>query len=141
MAGATRTIVINAPIEKVFSVVSDLESYPKFLPEVKKIQITRESPDTVVADYEVDMMKRVKYSLRLKSEAPRRLSWTWVRGEFMKDNQGSWALEPLSPTQTQVTYTIEVTLGALVPKSMVNALVDTQLPKMLEAFKARAEGA
>lgn len=141
MAGANRTIVINAPIEKVFSVVSDLESYPKFLPEVKKIHITRESPDTVVADYEVDMVKRVKYTLRLKSEAPRRLSWTWVRGEFMKDNQGSWALEPLSPTQTQVTYTIEVTLGALVPKSMVNALVDTQLPKMLEAFKARAEAA
>ena len=141
MAGATRTIVINAPIEKVFSVVSDLESYPKFLPEVKGIKVTREGADTLLADYEVDMIKRIKYTLRLKMEAPKKMSWSWVKGEMMKDNQGGWTLEALGPNQTQAVYTVEVALGPLVPKSIVTALVDTQLPKMLEAFKARAEAA
>jgi len=36
---------------------------------------------------------------------------------------------------TKATYNIEVTLGALVPKTIVNALVDTSLPKLLENFQ------
>ncbi len=69
------------------------------------------------------------------------MSWTFVEGEFMKDNKGSWVLEPDGEGKTKATYTVEMALGALVPKSIVNALVETSLPKMLEAFKRRAESA
>ena len=36
MAGATRSIVIDAPAEKVFDVVTDYDRYAEFLPEVKQ---------------------------------------------------------------------------------------------------------
>ena len=39
------------------------------------------------------------------------------------------------------TYTIEVGVGPLVPRAIVNALVDQSLPKMLEAFKKRQRAA
>lgn len=139
MAGATRQIVINAPIEKVFAVISDLESYPQFLKEVKSVKVTKEGPHTLLADYEVEMIKRIKYTLRLEVEAPKKLSWKWLKGEMMKDNVGGWVLESLGPNQTQATYSVEVTLGPLVPKSLVNAMVETSLPAMLDAFKARSE--
>ena len=35
MAGATRSIIINAPIEKVFDVITQYEKYGEFLSEVK----------------------------------------------------------------------------------------------------------
>jgi hypothetical protein len=59
----------------------------------------------------------------------------------MKDNKGGWVLEDLGNGTTKATYTVDVTLGALVPKTIVNALVDTSLPKLLENFKKRAEAA
>ena len=84
-------------------------------------------------------MKTIKYSIRVKEERPTRMSWSFIEGEFMKDNKGSWVLEPAGEGKTKATYTVEMALGALVPKTIVNALVETSLPKMLDAFKRRAE--
>lgn len=139
MPGATRTIVINAPIEKVFDVITQYERYPEFLTEVKKTRTENRKGDTVDVHYTVDVMKTVNYSIRVVEERPRRMSWSFIKGEVMKDNKGSWVLEPEGEGKTRATYNVEMALGLLVPKAVVNALVDTSLPKMLEAFKRRAE--
>jgi coenzyme Q-binding protein COQ10 len=106
---------------------------------VKRISTSNRQGDQVDVTYEVEVIKTIKYTLRALMERPARLSWTFVKGEMMKDNKGSWVLEEAGPGQTKATYTIEMALGALVPKSIVNTLAETQLPKMLEAFKKRAE--
>lgn len=139
MAGATRSIVINAPIEKIFGVITDYEKYPEFLPEVKKIRLSNRKDNTVDVQYEAEIVKTIKYTLRLKEEKPNKVSWSFIDGEFMKDNKGGWVLEDLGGGKVKATYNIEVTVGMLVPKTIITALVDTQLPKTLEAFKARAE--
>ena len=140
MAGATRSIVINAPREKVFDVIADYEHYPEFLPEVKAIKCSNRKGNEVDAHYTAEIVKTIKYTVHLKEERPSKVSWTFVDGEFMKDNKGGWVLDDLGNGTTKATYTVDVTLGALVPKTIVNALVDTSLPKLLENFKKRAEG-
>ncbi|WP_163865087.1 type II toxin-antitoxin system RatA family toxin [Myxococcus eversor] len=139
MPGATRTIVINAPVEKVFDVITQYERYPEFLSEVKEIRTENRKGNTVDVHYKVDVMKTVNYSIRVVEERPRRMAWSFIKGEVMKDNKGSWLLEPEGEGKTRATYNVEMALGLLVPKAVVNALVDTSLPKMLEAFKRRAE--
>ena len=141
MAGASRTIVINAPIEKVFDVITQYEKYTQFLPEVKEVRTSNRKGNQVDVHYKVDVMKTIKYSIKVKEERPTRMSWSFIEGEFMKDNKGSWVLEPEGEGKTKATYSVEMALGALVPKSIVTALVETSLPKMLEAFKRRAESA
>lgn len=139
MPGATRTIVINAPVEKVFDVITQYERYPEFLPEVKEVRAANRQGNTLELHYKVEVMKTVRYSIRVTEERPRRMAWTFIEGEVMKDNKGSWVLEPEGEGKTRATYTVEMALGLLVPKAVVNALVDTSLPKMLDAFKRRAE--
>jgi len=134
-------VVINTPVEKVFAVIKDYERYPEFLPEVKSTRISNRQGDEVDVQYEVDVLKKIRYTLRLKEEPPSRISWTFVEGELMRDNRGHWLLEDLGGGKTRATYNIEMKLGPLVPKSIVNVLVDSSLPKMLEAFKKRAESA
>jgi coenzyme Q-binding protein COQ10 len=141
MAGATRSVVINAPVEKVFDVITQYEKYGEFLSEVKEVRTSGRQGNEVNVHYKVDVVKTIKYTIRAKEERPTRMSWTFVEGEFMKDNKGHWLLEPAGEGKTKATYTVEMALGALVPKSVVNALVETSLPKMLEAFKRRAESA
>lgn len=140
MAGASRSIVFNAPVEKCFAVIADFERYPEFLPEVKKIRTSNRRGSEVDVHYEAEVVKVIKYTVHIKEEKPNRVSWTFVDGEFMKDNKGGWVLEDLGGGKTKATYSIEVTVGALVPKSIVTMLVDTQLPKLLENFKKRIEG-
>ncbi|MCY1032188.1 SRPBCC family protein [Corallococcus sp. BB11-1] len=139
MAGATRTITINAPIEKVFDIITDYDRYAEFLSEVKKVSTSQRQGNTVQVHYEVDVVKTIRYTIKVTEERPKRMSWTFVNGEVMKDNKGSWTLEPDGEGKTRATYNVEMALGMLVPKAIVNGLVDNQLPKMLEAFKRRAE--
>ena len=138
MPGASRSIVFNAPLDKCFAVIADYERYPDFLPEVKRIRTSNRRGNEVDVHYEAEVVKVIKFTLHLKEEKPR-VSWSFIEGEFMKDNKGGWLLEDLGEGKTKATYTIEVAVGALVPKTIVNALVDTQLPKLLENFKKRIE--
>ncbi len=139
MAGAQRTITINAPVEKCWSVISDYERYPEFLPEVKKIRTFNRRGAEVDVQYEAEVVKVIKYTVHMKEEAPKKLSWSFIDGEFMKDNKGGWVLEDGGSGTTRATYSIAVEVGMLVPKTIINALVDTQLPKLLENFKKRIE--
>jgi ribosome-associated toxin RatA of RatAB toxin-antitoxin module len=139
MPGATRTIIFNAPMEKCFSVISDYERYPEFLPEVRKIRTANRRNNEVDVHYEAEIVKVIKYAVHLKEEKPNKVSWTFIDGEFMKDNKGGWVLEAAGEGKTKATYTIEVEVGMLVPKSVINVLVDSQLPKLLENFKKRIE--
>ncbi len=139
MPGASRSVVFNAPLEKCFEVISDYERYPEFLPEVRKIRTSNRKGAEVDVQYEAEVVKVIKYTVHMKEERPNRVSWTFIDGEFMKDNRGGWVLEDGGNSTTKATYNIEVTVGPLVPKTILNALVDSQLPKLLENFKKRIE--
>ena len=139
MPGASRSIVVNTSRERLFAVIGDYERYADFLPEVNWVKVVRREGDTVDVQYEVNVIKKIHYTLRMKEEKPARVTWTFVEGEIMKDNRGQWVLEDLGGGKTKATYTIEMAVGPLVPKAIINALVETSLPKMLEAFRQRAE--
>ena len=139
MAGATRSVVIAAPPERVFEIIVDYDRYAEFLSEVKEARSSDRRGNEVDVHYGIDLVKRIHYTLHMIEERPRSVRWTFVRGEVMRDNSGSWTLEPTPEGMTRATYTIEVGVGPLVPRAIVNALVDQSLPKMLEAFKKRAE--
>lgn len=139
MAGATRTVMIKAPIEKVWGVITDYEKYPEFLAEQSTVKVKSRNGNVVEAQFGLKLMMEIKYTLRLTETAPTHMSWTMVDGQMMKSNEGSWVLEAVSPTETKATYTIEVALKGLVPKSVSTGLIDSTLPKTMEAFKGRAE--
>lgn len=140
MAKVQRSIDIDAPIEAVWKVITDYDRYPEFLKDTKKVTSKNRSGGSVEVTTELGLMgTSVKYTLRMTETAPTRMSWTLVEGQMMKSNEGGWKLEALGPARTRAQYEIEIGFGLLVPKGVVNALVDSNLPSMLEAFKKRAE--
>ena len=139
MAGATRSVVIDAPPDRVFDVIVDYDRYAEFLSEVKEARSANRKGNEVDVHYGINLVKRIHYTLHMVEDRPRSVRWSFVRGELMRDNHGSWTLEHTPDGKTRATYSIEVGVGPLVPRSIVNALVDQSLPKMLEAFKKRSE--
>ena len=134
----TREIIIDAPRDKVFDVVSRFSDYPKFLKGTEAAK-ERKLKSGHFVDFKINLMKTVSYTIKVEMNAPASLQWEFVEGELMKTNSGSWQLEEMGPNRTKAKYSIDISFGWLVPKTIVEQLTKTQLPEMLDSFKARAE--
>ena len=141
MAQASRSVTVNVPPDKLFDVITDYEKYPEFLPEVKKVKLEGGQGAIKEVTYQVGIKAKViTYTLKHTAERPTKLSWTMVRGEMMKGNDGAWTLKPgAQPGTTDATYTIDLKLSSLVPGFIEKALAEQSLPGLLANFKARAE--
>ncbi len=145
-SSVSREISVAVPPERLFDVIVDYARYPEFVPSVKACR-PRRTPDGVEVEFELDLgVKRVKYVLRHVEDRPKKVTWSLVTSDWMKVSNGSWELTP-EGGGTRARYTVELQISkpALVPQALVDGVTDqltrVQLPRTLEAFKARAERA
>jgi len=134
-----RSITANVSVKDFWNVVVDLDKYPEFVPGVKKIRIEKSEGNKKVVWHEVALVKTIHYTVELTEEPYKKITWTLVKGDFMKSDTGWWQFEELGPDSCKVTYNIDIKFGMLVPKSISDKMTEKNLPQMLEAFKNRAE--
>jgi coenzyme Q-binding protein COQ10 len=144
MAAITKEIVVGVPVERFYDVVVDYERYPDFVPGIRACRVRATTPEKLV-EYELDLgIKRIRYVLRHEEVRPSRIAWSLVSGEAMKVSNGSWELAD-ADGKTRARYTVEIQIARLplVPQALVDRISDemtrVNLPRTLEAFKARAE--
>jgi len=138
MITATKSILIDAPAEKIREVVLDFESYPKFFPEVSNIEVLRQTKKEAEVCFGIHLIKTINFTLKFDI-APQKISWSLVKGDFMKRNSGSWHFETLEGKQTEVTYSVEIIASAWVPKSLIEKHITSLVPLMLKHLKTRCE--
>ncbi len=139
MPEVKRSVRIDAPVEVVFEVISDYESYPEFLPEVEEIRVERSSERSCRVHYKVRVIKKVEYCVEIEADPPTSKRWKMISGGGpMKANSGSWTLEP-DGDGTMAHYQLEISFGRLVPGKIQTKLAEASLPAMLDQFKKRAE--
>lgn len=142
MITAEKSIDIDAPIERVFEVVSDFADYPSFQPEVEAAKVIKKTAKTATVAFTMNLLQRVNYTLKFNLKGPTSIVWEFVEGDSLfKDNSGEWRLKKLDTKSTNVTYKISVDLSLWIPSFIVQSLLDEQLPKMLERFKTKIESA
>jgi ribosome-associated toxin RatA of RatAB toxin-antitoxin module len=146
MSVVTKQVVIHAPVERFYEIVVDYERYPEFVPGIRRCRIRDGGKGEKQVEYELDLgIRRIKYVLRQEEQRPRRVAWSLVSGDMMKVSNGSWELSA-DGGDTKAIYSVEIQISRppLVPQALVDRVSDEltriQLPKTLEAFKARAEG-
>ena len=140
MAGAKHTTVFDVPLDALWDVITDYEGYVNFVEGTESLSITKRSGKDVYAEYVVSMFgKKVKYTLKHTENPKKSLKWTMTEGEFFKSNDGGWELKEKGKDKVEATYTVDVGFPLLVPKSIVNTLTGTQLPKMMKAFEEEAK--
>ncbi len=138
MAATSKSIEIKATAKQCYEVITDFESYPEFLKEVTEASLDKKTGHTYEVTYSLHLIKKFSYTLKMIGKPPKKLTWTFVKGDFMKSNTGEWTLEEKKGV-TKATYTIDVNLGLLVPGTVSKMLIGNHLPAMLEAFKDRIE--
>lgn len=139
MASAEKTEIFDVEKEKIFKVISDLESYPDFMTGVENLEILETSGNQVKARYDLNLIKKFSYIMNHTVEAPDKVSWSFVSGDFIKRSEGSWELKDLGDGNTEVTYKIDIDFKVMVPGMISKKLVSSNLPSMMKAVKEKAK--
>jgi ribosome-associated toxin RatA of RatAB toxin-antitoxin module len=131
-------IHFNCSIEDAYKVISDFASYPEFVDGVDEIVILKETKTTITAQYQLNLIKKFTYVIKVKKSAPKKISWELESGDIFKKNSGSWSFKE-SDGGVLADYTLDVDFKLFVPKMVIKKIMATTLPSMLKSFKKRCE--
>ena len=139
MAQADLEKSFDVSAEKYYLAVSQYEKYPEFVEGMKNVKVERNGA-SVVAHYDLSMMgKEMNYSLNIKEEPSKIISWTLAKSEFFKVNNGKWTIESTGASSCKVTYSLEVDFNFSVPGFILKGVVKGTLPGMMNGFYERAK--
>jgi len=145
MPSVDTSIWINAPLDRVYEIAKDNESYPEFINDVQSVTVIEKSGDRVVADY-VGIVPQFLLKVRWRQEdlwddTTHSSRFRQIQGDYDR-LEGTWAFteEKGGVTFTQhLDYEYNVpTLGALV-KKVIHGIVVKNLENIGVAIKKRAE--
>ena len=113
--GGSASEDIDAPIDRVWQLIEDVESAPEWQGGLDASTALECDEDgrAVVVETESDIkVRRIKARVRFTYEGPSRLSWTQEKGE-MKSVEGSWELEDLGGGRTRATFNLDADPGRM----------------------------
>ena len=139
MKTVTQTVDINVTPERFYTLLTDFESYPDFVPNQSSVTVMSTSDHRWRVEFELSVVRKLSYTLDLVGVPGESLKWYLVEGDMMKTNTGGWTLETLASGQTRAHYDIDVTCAGFVPRSVARKLIERTLPSNLAAFKGEAE--
>jgi ribosome-associated toxin RatA of RatAB toxin-antitoxin module len=141
MAQAEQEKVFGVSAEKYFKAVADYEKYPEFVDGMKKVKAERGSDGALTVAYDLSMMsKDMSYTLKIAENSSKgEVSWSLVKSDFFKVNNGAWKIQALGPSQCRVRYSLEVEFSFSVPSFILKGIVKGSLPSMMNSFYERAK--
>ena len=106
---ASRTVEVEAPIERCYELAADIEGAPdwqKTLLDVEVLERDTEGRPMEVETVSDAVVKKARTTLRFTYDPPNGLSWEQVEGDA-KWLKGSWEFEDLGEGRTKATYALE----------------------------------
>ncbi|NKY49804.1 SRPBCC family protein [Nocardia vermiculata] len=139
-----RSIIVDAPSDRVMAVISDLPSYPEWVAAARSVEVLESYPDgrARTARFVLDAgVVKDTYVLSYTWRADgRAVSWQLVSGELQKAQDGTYELIDQADGTTQVVY--ELTVDLTIPmigmfkRKAEKVITDTALKEL----KKRVEG-
>ena len=141
---------VNAPIYLILDTISDLTSYPKYVPSVKKVDIYDSKTfyngtTRCKAKFDVRVFGvSFRYFLDLTKDTKRN-TYTWTldynkKSDF-NDNVGHWQVEkhPSKGGWSRVMYSTDIRLPSWIPSMVINFLTKTAILESTQWVKEVSE--
>jgi len=139
---STQSIVIDAPASEVMAVIADFPAYPQWVGAAKKVEVLEAGDDGRARQvhFVIDAgVIKDDYVLDYTWDGDRKVSWKLVKGELMKRQEGSYALDEKDGA-TEVTYSITIDVNmpliGMLKRKAERVILDTALKEL----KKRVEG-
>lgn len=131
------TAEIDAPLERVWELIEDVEAAPKWqggLKEMRGLERDGDGRATLCESGTDAKVRTVHSTIRFTYGGPTTLTWNQEKGD-LKSVEGSWQLEDLGDGRTRATYNIDADLGRMLGMVIRGPLVGV-LRDMLAGARA-----
>ena len=139
---STQSILVEAPAAEVMAVIADFPSYPQWVAAAKKVEVVEPGDDGRARQVHFVLdagAVKDDYVLEYTWDDDRRVSWSLVKGQMQKRQEGSYTLSE-SGGRTEVTYSITIDLSipmlGMIKRRAEKVILDTALKEL----KKRVEG-
>ncbi len=139
-----RSIIIEGSIESVYEIAKDMESYPKFMPDVESVKVVSRSDNETVTEWvtNVDGTPFLWTERDLFDDVNRCITYALIEGDLEKF-EGAWKFDSVAEG-TKVTLTVNYDFGIPELTEMIGPTllekVGENSEMMLAGMKAQAEG-
>ncbi len=131
------TRVIDQPRGLVFEVISDIESYPAFVPGFGDARIERADADTLYVSQRVGIpAMSVRFRSVARLQPPHGITIDSTDWPFRSLHQ-AWTLEAAGEWRTRVTFESSHTLASRRAERLVGRFFDHVLRRTVDAFEKR----
>ncbi|MCY0898332.1 MAG: aromatase/cyclase [Firmicutes bacterium] len=134
------TELVSAPIDRVYRVVSDMESYPRFMKNVESIKVLERGDGYTVTEWHARLKgARFRWVEKdLFDPQNFRITYEQTEGD-LKEFRGYWALSA-SGDGTRVTLVTEFEFGVPMLASLLNPVARVALRENSRAMLAAISG-
>jgi uncharacterized membrane protein len=133
---STQSITVDAPAAEVMAVIADFPAYPQWVGAVKTAEVLEpgEGGRARQVHFLLDAGPiKDDYVLDYTWDDDRAVSWTLVRGQMMRRQEGSYTLDERDGA-TLVTYAITIDLSVpmlgMIKRKAEKVILDTALKEL-----------
>jgi uncharacterized membrane protein len=133
---STQSIVIDAPAADVMAVIADFPAYPEWVAAAKEVEVLETGDDGRARQVHFMLDAgpvKDDYVLDYTWDDDRSVSWTLVKGQMQKRQEGSYTLAE-SDGRTEVTYRITIDLSipmlGMIKRKAEKVILDTALKEL-----------
>ncbi len=137
--------ILPYPAQKLFDLVVDIESYPKFLPWCRAARILEKEEKRVLAELIISFkhitesyVSEVTFKRPASHNDDGYIDVRLVRGPF-ENLENHWRFVPVNENSTEVSLTLSFKFRSLILDSIIGLLFGKASQKMVNAFEKRAE--
>jgi len=134
-----RSALVPYSPEQMFAVVSDVPSYPLFLPWCSGAEILSQAEGEMIARLKLEKAGvRQKFTTRNTWTGPNGMEMNLVEGPF-SHLRGVWVLQALGGDGCRVSIRLEFELNSRLMNATLGKVFSLASDKMVDAFCDRAE--
>lgn len=138
-------ITVNAAAAEVYPFLKDMESYPKFMPDLVSVDVLERTAATTTTSWVSNVDGRIIRWTELDQfyDEDLRICYRQIGGD-LKKFEGEWLLTRLADASTEIKLTVDFEFGIPMIAGLLNPLLKRKVREnsmnMLTAIKGRVEG-
>jgi ribosome-associated toxin RatA of RatAB toxin-antitoxin module len=139
MSTIGRSAIVNHSAQRMFSLVSDVESYPRFLPWCDTARVAERGHGRVVATLRINFRGlKEEFTTENRDRPGERIDMKLVSGPF-RSLEGSWRFAALSETACKVELSLRYEFKSRLLQKAVGAVFDEIANSLVDAFARQAD--
>ncbi len=139
MPKIARSALVMFPAQAMYDLVSDVESYPEFLPWCEDAKVLKKEGELVEAALVIAKGRiRQAFSTRNRMNYGVSIEMDLLEGPFSKLT-GQWHFKPLGPEGCKVSLEMDFEVSSKLLRATLGSMFGQVMNTMVDAFSQRAE--